>query len=58
MPGGRHRDAQAELPGDWLLSVKDGRIASMYEFADTALIERAMFDKKVVPAEKCPQIPR
>lgn len=41
----------------WLLTVKNGKIASMYEFADTALIERAMFDKKVVPAEKCPGIP-
>lgn len=35
----------------WIVTVKDGKITSLYEFADTALIERAMFNKKIVPAE-------
>ncbi len=36
----------------WILKVEYGKIVSMNEFADTALIERAMFDKKIVPAEQ------
>lgn len=36
----------------WLVTVRDGQICELYEFADTALIERVMFDKKLVPAEQ------
>lgn len=42
----------------WVITVKGDKIVSMHEFADTALIERAMFDKKIVPAELCPDAPR
>lgn len=35
----------------WVITVQGDKIVSMYEFADTALIERAMFDKRIVPAE-------
>lgn len=35
----------------WVIRVKDGKIVDLYEFADTALIERALFNKKLVPAE-------
>lgn len=34
----------------WIVTVRDGKIASMLEFCDTALIERVQFDKKIVPA--------
>lgn len=36
----------------WVITVRDGKIASLVEYCDTALIEAAMFDKKVVPAEE------
>jgi hypothetical protein len=37
----------------WVIKVENGKMVSLHEFADTALIERAMFDKKIVPAEQC-----
>lgn len=33
----------------WIVTVRDDKIASMLEFCDTALIEQAQFDKKIVP---------
>lgn len=35
----------------WIFRVEGGKIVSVYEFADTVLIERALFDKKLIPAE-------
>lgn len=35
----------------WIFRVKNGKIVSLYEFADTVLIERALFNKKLIPAE-------
>ncbi|MFA7586880.1 MAG: hypothetical protein WCY11_11905, partial [Novosphingobium sp.] len=36
----------------WLITVRNGKITDLYEFADTALIEAALFNKKIVPAEQ------
>ena len=33
----------------WTITVRDDKIASMLEFCDTALIEQAQFDKKILP---------
>lgn len=35
----------------WIITVENGKIAKLYEFCDTALIEQVFFDKKIVPAE-------
>ncbi|MEZ5735877.1 MAG: hypothetical protein R3E09_08740 [Novosphingobium sp.] len=35
----------------WIIKVERGKIVDLYEFADTALIERALFNKQIVPAE-------
>lgn len=35
----------------WIIAVNNGRIVSMYEFADTVVIERAIFDKQIIPSE-------
>lgn len=36
----------------WLIKVEDGKITRLDEFADTALIERAMFNMAIVPSEQ------
>jgi ketosteroid isomerase-like protein len=36
----------------FLIRVADGKIAEMTEYCDTAMIERVIFDKAIVPAEK------
>lgn len=36
----------------WVISISDGKISAVHEYCDTALIEKAMFDKRVVPAEE------
>jgi hypothetical protein len=33
----------------WIIRVRDDKIAEVYEFCDTVLIEEAHFDKKLVP---------
>lgn len=33
----------------WIITVRDDKIAAMYEFCDTVLIETAHFDKMLVP---------
>ncbi len=35
----------------WIITVKDGKIFKLDEYADTALIERAMFNKEIIPSE-------
>ncbi|MFA7441259.1 MAG: hypothetical protein WCZ66_09865 [Sphingomonadaceae bacterium] len=40
----------------WILTVKDDKIVSLYEFCDTALLERSLFDKKIIPAELVPNL--
>lgn len=34
----------------WIITMRGDKIAALYEFCDTALIERVLFDKKLVPA--------
>jgi ketosteroid isomerase-like protein len=41
----------------WIITVRDGKMAALVEYCDTALIERAMFDKKLVPAETPAPVP-
>lgn len=36
----------------WLIKVENGKITRLDEFADTALIERAIFNKEIIPAEQ------
>lgn len=36
----------------WVIRTRDGKISEVHEYCDTALVEKAMFDKKVVPAEQ------
>ncbi len=36
----------------WIISVRDGKMSELIEYCDTAMIEEAMFDKKIVPAEQ------
>jgi ketosteroid isomerase-like protein len=36
----------------WIIEVSNGKLTSMREFADTALIERAMFNKEIIPEEQ------
>lgn len=38
----------------WIISVRNGKMAELIEYCDTAMIEEAMFDKKLVPAEQLP----
>lgn len=35
----------------WIFRVEGEKIVSIYEFADTVLIERALFNKELIPAE-------
>lgn len=36
----------------WVITLADGLISAVHEYCDTALVEKAMFDKRVVPAEE------
>jgi ketosteroid isomerase-like protein len=36
----------------WIITVRDGKIAHLRDYCDTVMVEKAMFDKKLVPAEE------
>ena len=36
----------------WIVTVRDGKIAHLRDYCDTVMVETAMFDKRLVPAEE------